>query len=106
MIKLEIKNIIDENDAEMPRLELWLVSPRQMVVEASSVIEYITEEEFKSAWRKLSERKIELESKYNDVASNPSLPIDYKRALRQKVERLLKSIDEVTKEKPHARIIN
>lgn len=108
MIKLEIKNIIDERNYDMPRLELWMVSPRKMLVESSSVIEYITEDEFVSAWKKLNERKVELEDKYNIEHEKPALPLNYKKELKAKVEKLMSKIDEVikAKEAPRSRVLN
>jgi hypothetical protein len=106
MIKLEILDINDPTNYSIPRLELWMLAPRKMLVEASSSIEYMTTEEFKEAWRKLNRRKKELEIEYNKTADiPPQYPLDLKKRLKEDIAKIMSRIEEIELEKPRARII-
>lgn len=112
MIKLEIRNINDVTNYDIPRLELWLISPREMIVEASAVREYLTDTEMLQAFKELSKRKAELEIEYNHTEPEyPSYPKELKQRLHNSFVNIASRLDDIEKieaerkAEPRARII-
>jgi hypothetical protein len=87
----EIRVINDLKTTDVPKVELWLISPMKMVIKS---YEFKTGAEFAKAWQALVTEKSEMEFKYNKQnIPNPEFPRAVKEMLAEDVAKIMKMIE-------------